>query len=64
MEPMLKNELEGAVASCLPDDLRPSTSAQRTLALRIADVIRVNIGFDLLSSKQKLSVFIAQNQHE
>jgi len=33
-------------------------------ALRIADVIGVNIGFDLLSSKQKLSVFIAQNQHE
>ena len=64
LDPMLKNELEGAVASCLPDDLRPSTSAQRTLALRIADVIGVNIGFDLLSSKQKLSVFIAQNQHE
>ena len=61
---MLTNELEAAVSSCLPKSLQPSKSSQRTLALKIADFVDIDLGYEMLASKSKLSIFISQNQHQ
>ncbi|WP_417362735.1 hypothetical protein [Gallaecimonas pentaromativorans] len=61
---MFSKDLENAVSSSLPIDIQPSTSAQRTLALRMAEALDLEVGYELLTSKTKISDFISQYQSE
>ncbi|KKA43842.1 MULTISPECIES: hypothetical protein [Salinivibrio] len=60
----LSSDFEKAYSSAIPDDLQPSTSKQRTLALRISELLGIDLGYEILASKRKLGAFISDSQKE
>ncbi|NQY87193.1 MAG: hypothetical protein HRT51_05475 [Colwellia sp.] len=63
-DPLLSNEFEKIHIAAVPVDIQPSTDKQRGFALGIAELLDINLSYEILASKIKIGIFINEYQNK